>query len=532
MSDDAGGLDWSDERLIPAFQSIQHLSIYDLRGASSEIHLAAATCAGLVNRPQPRVYLLCDDHDAFWLRQIIDTLPHTFIEATGSSAFYALLEREREVLQGLIIYDPALPDTINVATTMAGQRDGLVVSPTLAQNLQERYQLPVQCDLRAFNWRHRTQAYAWALRHLLDGSSRRLLAGVDPIIPGSLRSYLVATRTFTYWLDATSHRTTAGFSERTLVRRLYDLFPADAVHLGWFPSEPAGVALLSQRAIRVLPSDYCHNLEVWTACRSTLPVHTQREDKKQVLQDNKVYISFTLSDGDNLQYCQRQLRRLWQDPARGTLPLGWTMSPLLAQTMPALARYYLETASSHDELIAGPSGAGYMFPACWPSARLHTFLQQTGHAMQEMGMSTLQLLDNSALVGRGLPLLSHTGMTAMRCVNPVVQQQYAQILAPYGVKGMLSGAGFLLNTVPHWHMVGNMPVYHNLGLVSSQPRAFSLLKAATATRRRPLFLNLYVESWKLGPSALKQICARLDSTYEVVLPSTLLALVSMYNKTV
>ena len=49
-SSDIAGINWSAGRLLPAFQTPKHLTIYDLRGASNEVQLSAATMAGLINR--------------------------------------------------------------------------------------------------------------------------------------------------------------------------------------------------------------------------------------------------------------------------------------------------------------------------------------------------------------------------------------------------------------------------------------------------------------------------------------------------
>src|SRR5579875_28544 len=64
MSNEVPGLDWSGERMLPAFQAPQHLDIYDLRGAASDVQLAVTTMAGIINRPQPRVYLITSDDDS------------------------------------------------------------------------------------------------------------------------------------------------------------------------------------------------------------------------------------------------------------------------------------------------------------------------------------------------------------------------------------------------------------------------------------------------------------------------------------
>ncbi len=85
---------------------------------------------------------------------------------------------------------------------LAGQRDGVVVSPEQAQTLRQApHRLNVIADLRTYQWKSRLQAYDWARRQLLVNCSSRLVAGLNPKIAGGLRAFLVATRTFVYWLD-------------------------------------------------------------------------------------------------------------------------------------------------------------------------------------------------------------------------------------------------------------------------------------------------------------------------------------------
>jgi hypothetical protein len=248
----------------------------------------------------------------------------------------------------MIIYDSNFSDSINIATTMAGQNDCIVVSPDQAADLQQAYNLPVRTDLRTQHWSSRSQAYDWARQHLLNGASSHAVAGLDPMTAG-LRSFLVANRIFVYWLDSSS-------SEQSVLAQIYHVFPPEAVHLGWFIDEPSGVKLTSHAALPVLATDLSTNLEVWTSVQPTTSI-AQSKPGGPVgpIDSSKVYVSFTISDGDNLQYIQHRMLQRWQDPVRGSFPLGWTISPVLSQAAPAMAAYYVRTATAHDEFIAGPT---------------------------------------------------------------------------------------------------------------------------------------------------------------------------------
>jgi hypothetical protein len=542
MSIDVPRLDWSDKRLIPGFEPVEHLNVYDLRGSAGDVQLAAATCAGLINRPQPHVYLVFGDDDAYWLRQIGVNIPQTHITSRGYDAFLELLDSYQEEIKGLIIYDPACIDSVNVGTTLAGLRDGMLVSPTLAQELEGRYQFPLLQDLRTFHWISRIQAYLWATQQLLPECTSRLIAGMGPHINNGLRSFLVATRTFVYWLDSRRYFPDghAGLlSERELMHRIFQTYTPNSLHLGWVIDEFSGVALLSHFALAVLASDYFNNLEVWTAIKPALamsdytpvqveplPAPVLSHESDAYASEDGISVSFTLSDGDNIQYCQHKLLELWNGPVRGTIPLGWTLSPLLLQAAPAMGAYYQQTATANDELLAGPSGAGYMYPTHWPQAHLPKFLQQTGELMSGMGMKTLEVLDGGHIFGSGLPFIPKVSVSGMTLQNRRLQQQFACALAPYGMQSMISGNGYFIPW-GRWQHVEKIPICHNIGLVESVKTTLLFIRvAAKIYRRRPLFLNVYVNAWFMGPVQIQQVMQELGDEYTFVLPGTLLAMLA------
>ena len=531
---EVAGLDWSTERLIPGFQPITHLDIYTVTDASYETNTTIATLVGLVNRPQPKVYLIMGDDEAFWLKEAFGNIPQNSISATNDSALDALLDTYQDSIKGLVIYDPGLKDTVHIATMIAAQKDGIAVSPTQASALQNKYSFSVLSDLRTHGWKSRLQAYHWAFQNLRAGCSSRLVAGLD-LTSMNLRSFLVATRTFIYNLDSRDYLpspvsllTDGLLSERELMHQILASFPAGAVHLGWFPDESSGVNLTSQAAITVLATDHFSNFEVWTAAQPASTPATVVSTSSQIDEPtpvaNTVYVSFTISDGDNLQYSQHRMKDIWRDATRGTLPIGWTLSPTLSETAPLLAEYYQTSATPSDEFIAGPSGSGYMFPSHWPAEHIDVFLQRTGKQMQAMNMTTLEVLDADYLQSSGLPLLSNIRLTGMIFSDEERQKRFVQALRPFGLQGILSGAG--LKKV-ETKLIDGIPFYQNIGLADSVGGTVKMItNIAGSHSERPLFLNIYMLAWKISPSDLKAVVEQLGDGYEVVLPKTLLAMLA------
>jgi hypothetical protein len=538
---------WSSDGLLPAFQAPEHLDVYDIRNTSYDIQLSVTTMTGLINRQQPEVYLLNSSDAAFWLNQVFAHIPHVISAAKDEAILETLLNGYRNRVAGLIIYDPGFIDSVNVATSLAGQKDCIVVSPALAETLQgSPHQLPVVADLRTYQWKSRVQAYLWAESNLLKNATPNLVAGLDPTIPGALRSLLVATRTFVYWLDARDilpDVKNGWISERSLMERILKAFAPGTVHLGWYVNETLGVRLTSEAALPMLASDYFCNLEVWTSIQNvgaglapalletpTMPEATARpatpaqpEVSAQPTaiamptapvpptppaQPSKTYVSFTMSDGDNLQYDQHRMAQLWQDPVRGTFPIGWTISPTLVRVAPALAAYYTRMATPNDELVVGPSGAGYILPSCWPAAYLPAFLQLTGQLMQAMNLNVIEVLDTGLLFSQAF-------------IDQNLQQEFVKALAPFGIRGVLSGSGQARSS---WKNVSGVPIIQNLGLADSVAKAVNMVRNATLRTGNSQFLNVYIVAWTVTPSDLKQIIQQLGNEYEVVTPGKLLAL--------
>ncbi|HEX6478839.1 MAG TPA: GxGYxYP domain-containing protein [Ktedonobacteraceae bacterium] len=526
---EAANANWSNETLLPAFQPPEHLDVYDIRGAQGDVQRTVTMLAGLINRPRSKIYLVSRDDDLFWLNEALASIPHTLSPARGNDILDTLLKTYRDSIQGLIIYNPNFIDSINIAMMMAGQHDGMVVSPDQAEQLQQSsYKLPVLADLRNYHWKSRVQAYNWALSNLRRDASSQVVAGFNPTIVGALQSYLVATRAFVYWLHPLNFLpdfTQGLLSERSLMKRIFRSFEPGAVHLGWFISEPFGVRLTSDAGLPVFASDFSNNLEVWTSIQNNKHGETSTPDSRQipVSQTNQAntplnerqngpgaYVSFTMSEGDNIQYIQHRMVQLWNDPARGSIPLGWTISPVLGQAIPPMAAYYRRTATTNDEFLAGPSGAGYMYPSRWPKEHLPAYLQLTGRLMQNMNLSILQVLDAGFL-----------GDLAF--LNKDLQQHYVDTLKPFGLKGILSGSGL---SRARWNSISGVPIYQNLGLADSVDKTVRLVRNASPASR---FLNVYIFAYKMTPSDVKQVTQQLGGEYEVVTPGKLLAMLAKEN---
>ncbi|WP_240489238.1 GxGYxYP domain-containing protein [Cohnella thermotolerans] len=317
---------------------------------------------------------------------------------------------------------------------------------------------------------------------------------------GYLRDYAVANKAMVFWLSTDVPEQRALFEQI-----LADVEPGTP-YLGWFSNdfegEAASVDLLSAHSVFTLAADWFHNMTVLSGTR---PVNVpERKPAKPKLQ-NKIYVTFTFGEGDNLQYDENHMREvLWEDPARGKVPINWTSSPLLYDAAPSILNYYRQTATENDLLVAGPSGAGYFSPHPWPETTFPDFLKS------------------------GYRYLKDTGMTIPMVINrevtqdvPLSEDEAAAYGKDYKVPGiLLAGNKFGID------IVGGVPVSNQRGIGTVQDGKDVLAEAKAGwDGQSPLFLSVGVNAWGMRPSDVLAIAESLGPEYEVVTADTYFALV-------
>ena len=102
------------------------------------------------------------------------------------------------------------------------------------------------------------------------------------------------------------------------------------------------------------------------------------------LDKKAIYLTFTLSDGDQLMMMHTGELGNWYSSARGKIAFNWEVQPLLNEIAPALLERYLWQASEEDCIIAGPSGAGYVIPPLVPD--LPAYIKETVRICNDIGI--------------------------------------------------------------------------------------------------------------------------------------------------
>ena len=358
---------WPADQLTPSFpapaqtQDLVNFNAAPLNTITGEdLHeekTLFSSLKGIVNRTQPRIFSYEGDSQAEGASTWLDSLGYGYNNVTDIDS---LITKYRSEFEGIIVYDPNLIDTLNLATTLAGPRHALVAAPSQVATLTAPpYNLPILADLRG-QYSTKLQVYQAMYNDYWPSLQHRVIFELNPTtITSSVREYATAVGGAAVWLDPSVP------DEAALLNQFLTSMGPGKIVMGWWPAEKAGVTDASQYGIATVASDYSTNLTFYGGTSRTV---TPKPAPPPPALQNKIYVGFVYSDGDNLQYIEHLMRKLWGESARGKVPIGWTVSPAMLDAMPGALNYYWSTATANDELLSGPSGYGYTYPNDWPDA--------------------------------------------------------------------------------------------------------------------------------------------------------------------
>jgi hypothetical protein len=323
----------------------------------------------------------------------------------------------------------------------------------------------------------------------------------------NFRDYIVAAQAPVFWLDPENAGQAALFT--AILKRALP----DTPYLGWFPQghEMTGVTLCGEYASPVVAADFYINGSVF-AGGAPAKISSRITHPPVPKVEKKIYLTLTMVEGDNAQYNQHRMRQIWDDAGRGAVPLNWSISAFLYDIGPAIFAYYQSTATANDLLMAGPSGAGYTYPAVWPAAPLEGYTQRSGAYMQATGMDTLFAYNRNG--SNDLPFTAS------------IVDRYAR-----NVPGLL-GIVYNYESSSQVSFIDGMPLATLMGvndLSSGQTQLAQV--AASWDGSAPLFVAAGLESWNMTPTDAKNLVASLGPEFQVVRGDTFFQMLRATQKT-
>lgn len=400
---EADELCWPEDRLLPHFLtpavSVRSLDM-NAAALSNEERVMFCTLQGIVNRTRPRILLYNHNEEP---QSTWPTAHSLRTVAISSTAPYSLVKLYKDEINGLVLYSNELSGHYsNLAVTIAGLDRLLPVTEEIRNKLiANGMDFPVVEDLTTLTMNTALGVYTYLYNNYWSRCNHRLLISLRPTIP-YVHDIGAACGSACVWLDPRSS------SERSLLdKMLKDMTPGRDIVLGWFEEERSGVGEATKYGLSVVPADFFENTTVYSAVNK--PIKISPVPKRPRL-ENKVYAAVYISDGDNIQYCQHAMAKIFEQSGRGQMAMNWTISPALADFSPMMLNYYYRKATTNDCFVSGPSGLGYAMPydahnSCYyanayNSKAITPYVQLTQRYLEKTGLRVITIWDDISGIQR------------------------------------------------------------------------------------------------------------------------------------
>lgn len=346
------------------------------QGLSREAFSLAVFLQGGVNKHEKRLLLDVDVYISY-IKEPVEYL--TLEEAVA---------RYAPEFSGLAVYDLGAGDvSVNLAATVCAAEDWLGVPRPLLGMLPGMKICFDAADIHGSNAaRQRAVFLQYKDRLNPNGLVHQVVVGDDYHL--QLRDFAIARGFFTFFTDECAEdlafrREVLGWANRNIP--VY----------GWTTDEIGFVRSISEYGNYVIPMDWSSNHSYFGGTERTCV--RQNAEPAAPLPPDKHYLAIVVSDGDNVQWLERDFattsnfgQRIRSDRR---YRMNWTVAPSMTQLCPEVLQSLYARAKG-DYFISGVSGIGYNNIMTYPREHLPRYAELTAEAMQAADLGYMCLLDN------------------------------------------------------------------------------------------------------------------------------------------
>ncbi len=492
-----------------------------------------ASLQGVVNRKGPRLAmrLLNGEStkgpinlDDYWLA----TLKRGWLREKTikrMDSLEALIATFPEAREGVVVWDPAVPATSNVAATICGVEGWLPVRAgglLYEKLIDSGPKLPVKLSLvgqftGAETGSAKCDAYLWAKRTYLDTgkTNPNMMANyIDaytqrPGQPGfhyddlynatiANHDYYIAWRSFFFdlspWGDEApvdDPNQPIGTDKNTLIEILRaqvarnegksltmvgGMVPWNLKYTNHGPAGGSHAPVPSEWEYTALLSAHNAMMDadaLGLACLSNASAYMHHPMQLRYRQTEltvkpklkqKTYVLIYMGDYDSSAWLSRQIPLVWDDESRGEIPIAWAFNPMLASRVPYAFDHVFRTKTPNDHFIAG-EGAGYLNPNLLTGDRLGSGVPD---ALDIWTTQNLIAYQRFGMTITGFVINGNHGDMPLR-----VQESFAKF-SPHGVGMQLGFEQPIVNGTPFVrHAADIYPDLNNLPKTAAEMAQFA-----------------------------------------------------------
>lgn len=233
---------------------------------------------------------------------------------------------------------------------------------------------------------------------------------------------------------------------------------------------------------------------------------------------DKVYYTYTRTDGDGMNFRRQVYRDLWDQPAHGKVPVGCQVGPTGFDLIPDILDYFYKHATHNDVFVNALTGIGYILEAM--------YLEKLPKAEQEAAWNEYMKLSRRYLRRLHLSLL-----TTFEAFQLMPQETLARFAELPGIKAIYRNYHRVKDTTVEnaTSEVNGVPVFRT---VIDGPPVASIVRQLQqfAGTRRPAFLHASLTNWFVDMRVLVEVEKALGPDYVAVRADQLPALYAQARK--
>lgn len=414
--------------LLPFKGQTTQAVLYNGTGASTENKLTAMTLAGIVNREEPRLYLL-NVYEA-WSYNQTDEMWRDIYAADGGIEFTIIQDINDLVahfsgdINGAVTYDPSLtygnfegqnfrwqaevaamiggltnavpipytntsieverPDSVKVPDHFHGQ-DTLIISARLEHESHPWNNTALSQEERYF------LILDWALETLLDRTNPR------KFYLREITDWAVSQRMFQLNLAGTQSLQFSSLTDEKaekiehVMTYLRSCHPDEIFHVyGWMRPEPLvqWISGWGGSFHETLLSNLSWH-HVFPADENFVYHRPSAVEPEDVSLQNKYYVIFIGSEGDAGNWNAGFQAGAWHSAMRGQVPVGWGFNLHFFKEFPFMGQYYFRTATENDGFISVTNPLGYAYADMFPESFLPDAIERATWKLQQYNIPSV-----------------------------------------------------------------------------------------------------------------------------------------------